>query len=186
MNKQLTTTWLERDDVVLFVKTTDGWRVTQNLAKGNEYWLCHEKHEEVCLHWLNGLEVVALDEIDVTCADDLDKKTQSRCIYSGKYNGRAWHITEWYMHCSVISEVKSNTINVNGFEVPEPVREPLKDGDTYYFPSVGSGQLSVTSLWVGCAAADIRLNRGLIHLTKENAIAHAKAMLGINPNDVSN
>lgn len=45
MNQQLATTWAERDDVVLFVKINDGWQVTQHLAKGNEYWLCHEKHE---------------------------------------------------------------------------------------------------------------------------------------------
>jgi hypothetical protein len=76
---------------------------------------------------------------------------------------------------------KQKTITVNGFEVPEPVRKALKKGVGYWiaFPSIP--ELAWDFQWDGDIYDRHRLNHGLIHLTKEAAIAHAKAMLGIDP-----
>jgi hypothetical protein len=76
---------------------------------------------------------------------------------------------------------KQKAIMVNGFEVPEPVREALKKGVEYWiaFPSIP--ELAWDFQWAGDIYDRHRLNHGLIHLTKEAAIAHAKAMLGIDP-----
>lgn len=77
---------------------------------------------------------------------------------------------------------KPRTIQVNGFDVPEPVRKKLKDGDKYFVPSVSSKDFfGGTWIWFSDGCGQTMLSRGLIHLTKENAIIHAKAMLGIDP-----
>lgn len=72
---------------------------------------------------------------------------------------------------------KQKTININGFEVPEPLREaPTKD--TEYF-CVNFLHTNLVSEWAWCNH-DIEyeyLTKGLIHLTKEAAELHAKALL---------
>jgi hypothetical protein len=72
---------------------------------------------------------------------------------------------------------KPRTININGFEVPEPVRVPLETDTNYYCPHLASSELVSVSTWWddGCDAR--RLNSGIIHLTKEAAVTHAKALL---------
>lgn len=96
---------------------------------------------------------------------------------------------EWY-DCMVPTafvdgckyRVKPKTILVNGFEVPEPMREAPNDGVKYFFPNLSYNGYFWSHEWEN-DGVDVRmLSRGLIHLTKEAAIAHAKAMLGINPN----
>jgi len=77
---------------------------------------------------------------------------------------------------------KQKTIKVNGFDVPEPLREPLKDNVNYCIPDPKMEDLFDYQTWTGHKLDMVWLSRGLIHLTKENAIAHAKAMLGIDPN----
>lgn len=83
-------------------------------------------------------------------------------------------------HCALIKK----TITVNGFKVPEPERERLNDRDEYFLASPSRTEF-FESYWWKSANSDsiLRLSRGLIHLTKEAAIAHAKAMLGINPDE---
>jgi hypothetical protein len=77
---------------------------------------------------------------------------------------------------------KQKTIKVNGFDVPEPLREPLKNNVNYCIPDPKMEDLFDYQTWTGHRLDMVWLSRGLIHLTKENAIAHAKAMLGIDPN----
>ena len=80
---------------------------------------------------------------------------------------------------------KQKTITVNGFEVPEPLRVMPEIGTTYFAPSVSGGTLYVSDKVLNHVKeyyGAVIFNRGLMHLTKEAAIAHAKAMLGIDPN----
>jgi hypothetical protein len=80
----------------------------------------------------------------------------------------------------VTYRVKQKTININGYEVPEPCREPLENGTTYYVYDLVRDELIYTSTWVsqcGDSMDKQRLKRGLIHLTKEAAVAHAEALL---------
>jgi hypothetical protein len=72
---------------------------------------------------------------------------------------------------------KPRTIKINGFEVPEPVREPLEDGQEYYIPSITFGSGAGHHSWRGDNHDDGWLAKGLIHLTKEAAETHAKALL---------
>lgn len=71
----------------------------------------------------------------------------------------------------------AQTILVNGIEVPEPVREALRNFDKYWLVFPVGAELSMEVTWYDEAIHHTRLNRGLIHLTEAAAVAHAKAML---------
>ena len=71
---------------------------------------------------------------------------------------------------------KPKTISINGFEVPEPLREAPKIGQSYFIAEISNE--SVVSITWGNDEIDNRwFSRGLIHLTKEAAELHAKALL---------
>jgi len=72
---------------------------------------------------------------------------------------------------------KPRTIKINGHEVPEPVQEPLKENDRYYLPELTAVDLWAQSKWRGDVSDAQWLKSGVIHLTQEAAIAHAKALL---------
>ena len=74
--------------------------------------------------------------------------------------------------------VKPSTIVVNGIEVPEPLRVAPANGTAYWLTQVTSIELDQFELcWDGTECEMTWLRRGLVHLSKENAIAHAKAMV---------
>jgi hypothetical protein len=81
---------------------------------------------------------------------------------------------------------KARTININGFEVPEPVREPLGESDAYYyvsFESLFTDNGASESRWYEAAGVSrLRLDKGIIHLTREAAELHAKALLSFTEN----
>lgn len=77
---------------------------------------------------------------------------------------------------------KQKFIQVNGFDVPEPFREALEEMQKYFIPSLTEQDCFCRMKWDGGHMDHRWLSRGLVHLTREAAIAHAKAMLGIDPN----
>ena len=72
---------------------------------------------------------------------------------------------------------KPRTININGHEVPEPVREPLKRFRQYYTVDTWNDKIVDEYSWTNDEADQRLLKRGIIHLTREAAEAHAKALL---------
>jgi len=72
---------------------------------------------------------------------------------------------------------KPRAININGHEVPEPVREPLKDRQEYFMPDFTDNDYHMECSWTDHELDHLRLRNGHIHLTKEAAQAHAKALL---------
>lgn len=78
-------------------------------------------------------------------------------------------------------EEPKRMITIGEYEFPEPVREPLKVGQGYHTASLSSGE-GFTELWSwrGDDIDKAFLNMGIIHLTKEDAITHAKALVKIN------
>lgn len=72
---------------------------------------------------------------------------------------------------------KPITININGFEVPEPVRSPLEKGTIYYIPMLDHTKLFRLYKWEASYLEPPLLNKGLIHLSEEAAIKHAEALL---------
>ena len=69
---------------------------------------------------------------------------------------------------------KPKTILINGHEVPEPHRTPLKDGEVYWTISIVGGVTS--SIWRGDVIDFACLKNGFIHLTKEAAEKHFNAL----------
>ena len=82
---------------------------------------------------------------------------------------------------SIPLRVKPKVININGIEVPEPMREMPPEGTSVYWPGFGpdSGDTHTESADVGCYPAMLPylLRKGLLHLTKEAATIHANALL---------
>lgn len=71
---------------------------------------------------------------------------------------------------------KQKTIKIGEFDVPEPVRNPLDKGETYYIADTSDDD-PARMHWINDAIEHTWLNDGIIHLTKENAITHRDALL---------
>ena len=69
---------------------------------------------------------------------------------------------------------KTKTILINGHEVPEPHRTPLKDGEEYWVLSLFSKV--ITLHWQDDRIDNHYLENGFIHLTKEAAEKHFNAL----------
>jgi len=70
---------------------------------------------------------------------------------------------------------------VNGFSVPAPEVEALALNDVYFIGEPAIVDWHTKTTWYKDNSDKRFLERGLVHLTKEAAIANAKAMLGIDP-----
>lgn len=77
--------------------------------------------------------------------------------------------------------MKQKTHTVNGFEVPKPATEQPEKGSLYYVPNVFVSHWFSSSTWDGDDNDLMGLVRNIVFLNKEDAIANAKAMAGINP-----
>lgn len=70
---------------------------------------------------------------------------------------------------------------INGFEVPAPETEALEEGRTYFLAMPHGENLHIRTMWEHRNIERLWIARGLIFLNREDAIANAKAMLGIDP-----
>ena len=71
---------------------------------------------------------------------------------------------------------------VNGFKVPAPHSKPLDHGDAYYVADATKDKWNFLTTWAHDFADERWLKRGLIHLSADAAAAHAKALIGLDPN----
>lgn len=108
-------------------------------------------------------------------------------IEADKCGGRRWSGLDRHpaWHPKLKYRRKIKTININGHKVPEPVREPLAYEMNYFIPDITSTKLFGFS-WIGSDFDKYCLESGLIHLTKEDAIAHAKALLSFTQQEANN
>ncbi|MGJ7194690.1 hypothetical protein ABM005_04380 [Morganella morganii] len=72
--------------------------------------------------------------------------------------------------------LKPSFIDINGHQVPEPVREPLECRTDYFIADIS---VIVTPMvrWRGNPDDLSRLSKGIIHMTEEAADAHIAALL---------
>jgi hypothetical protein len=80
-------------------------------------------------------------------------------------------------HDAFTFRIKPKTININGYEVLEPCREPLKGGESYWCVCLTRCDVVLLCAWYGSEVDQKLLQLGLIHKTEEAAEAHAKALL---------
>lgn len=76
--------------------------------------------------------------------------------------------------------IKPRTIRIGEYDVPEPVREPLNDGDEYFVEVSSSPLLAWVAYWCGDAVDMHRLENGLIHRTKKAAKLCAEAKISLS------
>lgn len=79
----------------------------------------------------------------------------------------------------IIYRRKPRTININGHEVPEPLREAPEVGTQIFIVSLSSQSRDrvAPNRWSNCAVHSTWIDDGLIHLTREAAELHARALL---------
>lgn len=98
---------------------------------------------------------------------------------------QVWQTVTAFKVCELIStefdvarfRIKPETVTINGRKVPKPETEAPKIGKIYYCASVFYEGGYDVSRWDGDTADERLLQRGLVHLTKEAAIAHAEALI---------
>lgn len=76
-----------------------------------------------------------------------------------------------------IFRIKPDTITTHGHEVPAPVRTPLEVGTPYWQPRPDSVNLQSPWLWSDHAVDELLLERNLVQLTRDGAIAQAQVMI---------
>jgi len=81
--------------------------------------------------------------------------------------------------CNEFDEYKPRTITINGIKVSEPEREPLEKGQEYWLADPVSN-IPLSDVWHDTQSDYRLLEKGLIHLTKENANAHMEAITRAN------
>ncbi|OTA16544.1 hypothetical protein Xbed_03471 [Xenorhabdus beddingii] len=76
--------------------------------------------------------------------------------------------------------LKPRTIRIGLMDVPEPVREPLELDATYYVPRLHSTS-AITAIyrWDGVCFDNAMLERGFVHLDRESAEIHARALISL-------
>lgn len=91
------------------------------------------------------------------------------------------YIVNQVTNLDLVMKVKTHT--VNGFEVPAPVTNPenMKVGVTYYGADNTDLDWYFETTWANDAKDKAWLARNLVFMNKEDAIANAKAMSGVNP-----
>ena len=76
-------------------------------------------------------------------------------------------------------EEPPKTIRIGEYDVPEPVRERLEDDKEYWGVDPTAEELAWKYKWNNAFFCNLMFRRGLIHLTKEAAVIHAKALLSL-------
>lgn len=80
---------------------------------------------------------------------------------------------------------KPQTININGYEVPEPLREAPSEGTIVYYPNLYSLCLVNCNNFFDTSFYRRLLNLGVLHSTREAAKKHARALLSFTAKGVS-
>jgi len=97
--------------------------------------------------------------------------------FKSKVSGEWVKIPEFYSFDSGFEyRRKPRTININGFEVPEPLRVAPEVGETYFSVAMRSAS-AYEYMWLGDDTDLKEFKLGMVHKTREAAELHAKALL---------
>ena len=116
-----------------------------------------ESIEEILQAYLDG-KIISYDNLSFKLGDASFPLILSGAIETGKWS------------------IKDRTININGFEVPEPYRGEMENGQIYWFPSTNDDMPDFYE-WEGDDVDKKIKENGLLHLSKEAAQMHLKALI---------
>lgn len=80
--------------------------------------------------------------------------------------------------------IKPNLIKIGDIEIEAPVSEMLSVGTVYYIPSLTSSGLFESVTWCDYARDLGNLQRRIVHLSVENAIAHTSALIMVGGGEI--
>lgn len=109
---------------------------------------------------------------------DVDEDEYGDYRWSSLSTHPTWHPDRKYRR-------KPQTININGHEVPEPVRCPLNIGTEYWTPHISAGAHTNSATWTEHEFDYARLRNGVIHQTCGAAELHARALLSFTMQEES-
>lgn len=118
---------------------------------------------------------------------ELDVNSDDRLLgYTERGTPWSWHIdgrsnTVGRETGKDIIGMYPETRTINGFEVPLPEISPPEYGGIYYTPRIDHKKLFALVHWCDGKYDRLVLERGLVFLSEEDAIATTKAILGIDP-----
>ena len=81
-------------------------------------------------------------------------------------------------------ELAPETIEINGIEVPKPETTAPPSGTIAYIPAIYGISEFHTVEWNNSYLLQEALAKGLIHLSKDNAIAHTRALLSFTSSEL--
>lgn len=79
---------------------------------------------------------------------------------------------------------KQETITVGDVPFPKPYQGEMKYDQVYYYAVMDFNSLFDRNVWENDTADLSLMKKGLVHLTKENAIAHAKALIKLSGGEI--
>jgi hypothetical protein len=98
-------------------------------------------------------------------------------LWESQNNGGSWHKCSHHPSWSSDKYRQiTNTIKINGHEVQEPMRHYPEIGIQYWYIETNSGDLCEWSTWQGYDSDKRKFRLGICHLTRDNCMAHAKAL----------
>lgn len=74
----------------------------------------------------------------------------------------------------------SEMVAVGGVSFPKPELKPLEDGDKYWVADPMAINHAILGLWTDSELDKLALSKGLLHKSRESAIAHAKALIELS------
>lgn len=107
-------------------------------------------------------------------------------------NNDIWHELKTWKNLSLDMLLNSawqfrlaqEMVVVGDVSFPKSELEPLKDDDEYWVADPTSIHYALSSQWAGDKLDKWALSRGLLHKSKENAIAHAKALIKLSEGEI--
>lgn len=113
------------------------------------------------------------------------KKVEIRGVIASQNN--KWKpLNEHEIHIGVLTNglfmfrLAQEIITVGDVSFPKPESVAPTHGTMYYIPDLNSFGTYGSHIWDGWEFDHQMLKTGLVHLTKENAIAHAKALIKLS------
>ena len=71
-------------------------------------------------------------------------------------------------------------IQIGGIHVPKPLMTPPPLGTRYWCAMMDEDAMTYELTWHGDRYDELALKRGIMHVTEENAVAHAKALIKVS------
>ena len=110
------------------------------------------------------------EEMEQKCSDGVWRGIKSDTLLR-------WIAVDTSFDYTPYFRIKRKTININGIEVPEPMREEPEFNTDYWVADPVETGGETACIWDNMEADKRWLSLGLCHLTQEAATIHAKALL---------